>query len=431
MADPTPTSAATEAPATPAVDSDGADASGAQDLILKVAGAIGTGIGVLGFVTLFGGAILWIRAEEANLPANDAISAVPNSVLVTTGASFLVPAVLISLFALAVIFVFHLCFEVPRKSRQRGTFESAQQLHHDAEEMERQAGAKTQLAQAVRAQATHLGDIAEQLNKAEVSQTLKDAAAKEAGDKRLEAEVEEAAALLTVSEAATAKAEADNLQAASEFALKRSYQQFLTELGVGALVLLVVPVLCNQTLFHVSFFWSGLILVAVGVLTVAISLVTYVETERFVWFGVVAFITVGIYIGFATYFNTTGNPKVEPAAALRSGHPPVIGIYIADTASNLYLGSFPEQGKPSRLMVLPRAQITDLSIGPLLDRQVARQRAAEIAAEECEQVITKPAPEPASPPSSENGSDAQATSAPIEEAACTKTQRATLHPYLG
>jgi flagellar biosynthesis GTPase FlhF len=436
MAAPAPTSPATETPSTPAAGGEGADTSGAQDLILKILGTVGAGIGILGFVTFFGGAILWIRAREANLPANDAVSVVPNSVLVTTGASLLAPAVLLASLAVACIFSVHLGFNLWRKTRKDNKFAQARELRFEADALGRDAEAQVQLAQAARSLATSIAASAEQAEEnPTASAELKSRLKKEADKQRQEAERREAAALATTAAAAEKKALAENLQATSEIA--GSQEQFRAELFTGGLILLLLPPLLNGAITHVGKGQAlALILVALGV--VAVSLAVYAATERFIWFGVVAFVTVGIYIGFATYFSTTDNAKVEPAAALRSGHPPVIGIYIADTASNLYLGSFPEPGKPSRLLVLPRAQITDLSVGPLLDRQVARKRAAEIAREECEQVITKPAPEPepssGSGPASESSTTAPGTAKPapppVEEPACTKTQRSTLDPYL-
>jgi hypothetical protein len=435
MAAPTPTSPPTETPPTPAAGGEGADTSGAQDLILKILGTVGAGIGILGFVTFFGGAILWIRAREANLPANDAVSAVPNSVLVTTGASFLAPAVLLASLAVACIFSVHLGFNLWRKTRKDNKFAKARELRFEADALGRDAEAQVQLAQAARSLATSIAASAEQAEEnPTASAELKSRLKKEADKQRQEAERREAAALATTAAAAEKKALAENLQATSETA--GAQEQFRVELFTGGLILLLPPLL-NGAITHVG---KGqvlaLILVALGV--VAVSLAVYAATERFIWFGVVAFVTVGIYIGFATYFSTTDNPKVEPAAALRSGHPPVIGIYIADTASNLYLGSFPEPGKPSRLLVLPRAEITDLSVGPLLDRQVARKRAAEIAIEECEQVITKPAPAPEQSSGSESASESKPTtesgaakpaSPAVEEPACTPSQRATVEPY--
>jgi hypothetical protein len=151
-------------------------------------------------------------------------------------------------------------------------------------------------------------------------------------------------------------------------------------------MLTLVPPILNNAIFHVGIV-RGLLLLAVAALAAVISLLTYVGTERFLWFGVVAFVTVGIYIGVATYYSTTINPKVEPAAALRTGHPPVVGIYIADTASNLYLGSFSDEEDSSRLLVVPRAQVTDLAIGPLVNPGAARKRAAQLALARCEQKI--------------------------------------------
>lgn len=441
-AEPTPAPAASaEAPAATATAAvtatsgggSGAEEAGGQQLVLKILGVIGTGIGVLGFVTFFGGAILWLRADNSNLPANDAVSAIPNSVLVTTGASFLVPAVLLALLAVALIFISRQISEVPRKAKQRTTFDEARKQLYEAEQTARMAAAKTQFAQAVRAQATSLTDLAEQLAKdASVPEVRKTAAASAASAKRLKAEEAEAEALVATSEAAGRKADAENLQASSQFALQRTHIQFLIELWVGAVVLLLLPPIANQALFHVQFFWDGAILVGIAALATAISLVTYVTTEKFVWFGIVAFITVGAYIGAATFFSTTDNPKVEPAAALRTDHPPVIGIFIADTASNLYLGSFPEAGKPSRLVVVPRAQITDLAIGPLLNRSTARRRAAEIADEQCEQLISKAPPATEPPPAAGSATVAKpgAEGETVEKPACTDAQRSTLDPYL-
>ncbi|MEK6328191.1 MAG: hypothetical protein AABM66_11815 [Actinomycetota bacterium] len=74
-----------------------------RGVVLQILAAFGTGIGVLGFVVFFGAAILWVRFDKAGLPANEAVAVVPKPVLLTTGASFLVPALLFSLGAIAVL----------------------------------------------------------------------------------------------------------------------------------------------------------------------------------------------------------------------------------------------------------------------------------------------------------------------------------------
>lgn len=331
-----------------------AESSSSQDLVLKVLGAVGTGIGILGFVTFFGGAILWIRAEEANLPANDVVSVIPHSVLVTTGASFLVPAVLIAGVVVALIFLVHLGFRSVRSFHERDKFQQAHRLSLEAETLGRDADAAEQLAKAARALAVSLADAAELAKKTlpegnEVRVQQEDTAAKQ----QRAADDKEADALAARSDAGEKKAEADNLQAASEAALERTRGQFYFELALGGVLLAILPPWLNGAICHLRF-WPVVFLVLVAAATVVVSLVTYVTTDKFVWFGVVAFVTVGIYIGFATYYSTTRNPKVEPAAALRTGHAPVVGIFIADTASNLYLGSFSYEGKAARLLVVPR-----------------------------------------------------------------------------
>jgi uncharacterized membrane protein len=68
--------------------------NGADHLsIVTVAGAVAGGLGVIGFVTLAGGAVLWRRFGEMGLPADEAVALVPKSVLVSTGADFLLPAI--------------------------------------------------------------------------------------------------------------------------------------------------------------------------------------------------------------------------------------------------------------------------------------------------------------------------------------------------
>ncbi len=66
-------------------------------------GAIASGLGVLGFVTLAGGVVLWSRFNEMGVPADHAVGLVPKSELISTGADFLVPAFLISTAAVLIV----------------------------------------------------------------------------------------------------------------------------------------------------------------------------------------------------------------------------------------------------------------------------------------------------------------------------------------
>lgn len=74
------------------------EANGSKDgpTLVTVAGAVASGLGVLGFVTFAGGVVLWSRFKQMGLSADHALGIVPKSELVATGADFLVPAVLLS-----------------------------------------------------------------------------------------------------------------------------------------------------------------------------------------------------------------------------------------------------------------------------------------------------------------------------------------------
>jgi hypothetical protein len=60
-------------------------------IVIRVAGAVATGIGVLGFVALVGGSDYWLRFSSAGLPADETVSDLSNSQLLVVGARELFP----------------------------------------------------------------------------------------------------------------------------------------------------------------------------------------------------------------------------------------------------------------------------------------------------------------------------------------------------
>src|SRR5918994_1092909 len=57
-----------------------------KDLVTKVVPVLLTAAGFLGFVAVVGGAIVWFRFHTSQLPAVQAIDAMPRSELLVTGA---------------------------------------------------------------------------------------------------------------------------------------------------------------------------------------------------------------------------------------------------------------------------------------------------------------------------------------------------------
>lgn len=78
------------------------------DKAAPVLAAIGTGIGVLGFVAFVGGAIEYARLARAGLPAEQALAVIPTANFVAIGAETIVPAVVAGVFAAAALYLWQL-----------------------------------------------------------------------------------------------------------------------------------------------------------------------------------------------------------------------------------------------------------------------------------------------------------------------------------
>jgi hypothetical protein len=76
------------------------------DVLWPIVSATGTSLGLLGFVTVFGAAIMFFRLDAVHLPAAQAVALIPTSVLLVTGAHFLLGALLLALGAVAVLWLY-------------------------------------------------------------------------------------------------------------------------------------------------------------------------------------------------------------------------------------------------------------------------------------------------------------------------------------
>lgn len=287
-----------------------------QTLLVQVLGAVAAGIGVLGFVTFFGGAILWIRFDQAQLPANEAVALVPREVLLTTGASFLVPALMIALGAVLIVVLIRALHEA--WSSRRATPAN-------------QAGNVTGF---------------------------------------------------------------EDLSARGRFAAEGAFLVFL----LAAEIALVAP-------DEITVDWPRIGLALVGIVTLTISWLVLRSTGRLLWFGVALFAAVSTFIAATTYARTTDRPKLEPAALLREGEGPRTGFFVARNADYVYLGrGLSTTGTPggARLVAVPTADVTDLSIGPLVSPNLVGPRSARLALGLCRSRTreTVPSEQPSSAPCS-------------------------------
>ena len=74
-----------------------------RDVGLNALAAVGTGIGVLGFVTLVGGAVLYAQMSAVGLPSGEIVARIPQSTMLVVGARLLVPLLAGLLLALLIL----------------------------------------------------------------------------------------------------------------------------------------------------------------------------------------------------------------------------------------------------------------------------------------------------------------------------------------
>ena len=368
-------------------DSQGGES--AADLTLKTLVAVGTGVGALGFVTLFGGAILWVRAEKAGRP-DEAVAAVPKGVLVTTGAEFLVPAVLGALFVVTVIAAIHLVFSLPTKIQTTKERRIVRKTQFKANQAEHDAVAKRAAAKSIEERLNRLRRAANEAAEADDPQHADLQAVVESQETEFQSRSETArqaaiSAEKLKTEASAHEAELEHTEANPPWL---DTTEWWVERGAALVVLVAVPLILYGDPSELSGS-RPTVLVLVAVTAAAVSLAIYLTTESFLWFGIAAFFAVGVYAGFATYYRTTDTLKVQPAAALRTGHAPVAGFFIAETSDNYYLGSFRYGEHRPQLRIIPRAQITDVAVSPLLALSEARVQAFRMAKLACHQLVTK------------------------------------------
>jgi hypothetical protein len=79
--------------------------------IAPILAVIGTSIGVIGFVTFIGGAVVWARLNATHVPSAPALGIIPGQDLLVIGAETLAPQVLI---ALGIVAVFTLGYYIAR-----------------------------------------------------------------------------------------------------------------------------------------------------------------------------------------------------------------------------------------------------------------------------------------------------------------------------
>lgn len=346
--------------------------------------AVGSGIGVLGIVAFFGAAILWVRMDEVGAPANEAIAVVPKSVLVTTGASFLVPSVLLAVALLGAVYLIDLF---------AGWLVDLFFLHEQKKELR----AAKQDARRHKAETDRTLETAEKAAErfSQLKETGQKAVAAGANPYVVRESSTEASAAVTEAQRAAAQAQPaakraeDALgEAEEEIELVRARKgERIESIKKGIRFVVVVIVILAAAAPGVLLSVVGLqdeqlaLLVAIALFLSVICLVV-LASKNFAWFALAIVVVVCLLNAFVTYWRTTNDPKVEPAAVLRSDGAPVFGYFVAQTSDRIYLATRLPTG-PLRLDAIPREAVTDMAIGKNLSPGPAALRARRLARQMC------------------------------------------------
>jgi hypothetical protein len=81
------------------------DDSSLRAIVVRVAGAVTTGIGVLGFVALVGGADYWLRFSSSGLPADETVADLSRNQLLVVGARELFPFLVIAVVEVVLLYL--------------------------------------------------------------------------------------------------------------------------------------------------------------------------------------------------------------------------------------------------------------------------------------------------------------------------------------
>jgi hypothetical protein len=324
--------------------------------IVTVAAAAASSIGVLGFVTLAGGVVLWRRFVEMGLPADHAVALVPTPVLVATGAEFLLPAVVLTVVPALTLMLIKIKTN-PASAPGPAPANAAAAADAAAKSAAPAAGAPAP------AGAVAAGAVAE---------------ARPSGWVRVFSEVLELIHLKP------------NWQVEPGRAM--SYWWALRVGLTVVIVEIIVALAASNEIGFVAFLILAAIAMAGG-LVVGVAF-------RFIRSGaavaLIAFLAVGTFWVARAYEKTSHALTVVPMAYTRSemGFPSRVetGYLVAETSDRIWFASLPHPDRHhpfNELRAFPRSEIEDLEVGTLVAPLEAQRNAKLFLDNLCQRLISE------------------------------------------
>jgi hypothetical protein len=390
--------------------------------LLAVVGVIASSIGVVGFVTVVGGMVVWIRFQALHLPADTVVAAIPRTDLIVIGLSTLIPFIVLGLVSAFLAYLFAADNFVPSRPLddlgRRWTGITGLSL--DAGPAMSASGGAGLLpsADGIGSLQVRLTQIAEAArDRAATAQAAANVGQPKAASNQI-ARINDLSDMLKrdyewLAEADRSKQELCDLELhlkqtkrtvaaaqkrakrARRHAKQRQTRVLVTLIGV-TLGLLAVE-FCIVFIAGAPSHLQVLMLVAIGLGLALGTLLLGWRTRGFVVFGAAIFVSVLLFGTATTLFRTYHNPKVQPVAVLRAGRDRgLTGYFVAETSDRVYLvrtaGEYSDASLQiafPRMVVIPRNDIVAMEVGPLDDQKIAYDTSYLALRELCAQRIVE------------------------------------------
>jgi hypothetical protein len=381
-----------------------------EDVLIRAISALVAALASAGFVAAVGGAILWARFQTTELPAEQAVAAVPNEELVVVGAVALVGFLIAAIAAVLGVYVLDTAGTAGARTRRGLIALMVVEIAIAIFFVESGLGTRLLLGAAFAVAGVlivYLLDAAadtvtaalaapvsqrpnwlEQLRGWAGDQLFRGVGGWE-GQRRVIA-----MAVLVAGVFVAAKAD-DLIWVVLWLAAVLVFVQPLKALfwGHDGLRRVVAVALIAYGLTALIRFHESLAEVTIAAVSLALLNLGVAKTtgNRFAFYGVSVFLSVVLFGGILSYVRTRDYPKLQSVAVLMKDGESVCGLYVTETDSRLYLARVDVVGgrgrkvsvveRSGRIFWLPRDQIERSELGPLQGVIPAQANAADLREE--------------------------------------------------
>jgi hypothetical protein len=312
--------------------------------------AVGAGIGVLGFITFSGAALLWIRYQALDLPATYSVSVVPHDQLVATGAALLAPACVVALGLAAIIAFGKSLLTKSSWLRARAIWKSLPKRWRNW--LDAGIGVNETLATAQKDEQEKFRLLSESHNQLRIASQSPTA---DLTTLSQDVTRQQAEAVAATEARRAAQRSADSWRSVGEVA--------------GATVFLLATIGVAVFLLIEDGWKVFLLALLAGLVATAASYLILSHTTSLVWSILGLFAAAAVYGVLIQGFRTYLRPRIEPVAlVLKAPAPSVVGALVAESGDVMYVAIAVDKDTWA-VRRIERADITRQAVGPLAKRE--------------------------------------------------------------